>query len=61
MSETLILKGEPIGSNQEDIDVLSEGAVDGRIFLSPAAPQDRQWMWTLALRSPRGPHADPRL
>jgi hypothetical protein len=22
--------------------------VVGRVFLSPDAPQDRQWMWTLA-------------
>jgi len=25
--------------------VLEDGAVVGRIFLSPAAPQDRRWMW----------------
>ena len=31
-----------------DYDVICEGAVVGRVFLSPAAPQDRQWMWTLA-------------
>ena len=29
----------------EDYDVLENGVVVGRIFLSPAAPQDRQWMW----------------
>jgi hypothetical protein len=28
--------------------------VVGRVFLSPAAPQDRQWMWTLAY----GQHED---
>jgi hypothetical protein len=28
--------------------VLADGAVVGRIFLSSAAPEDRQWMWTLA-------------
>jgi hypothetical protein len=28
--------------------VICEGAVVGRVFLSPDAPQDRQWMWTLA-------------
>jgi hypothetical protein len=26
-------------------DVLENGVVVGRIFLSPAAPQDRPWMW----------------
>jgi hypothetical protein len=28
--------------------VLADGAVVGRIFLTPAAPEGRQWMWTLA-------------
>ena len=42
----LILKREPIGSNLEDYDVLEDGVVVGRIFLSPAAPQGRPWMWT---------------
>jgi hypothetical protein len=42
---TLILKRAPIGQNQEDYDVLAGGAVVGRIFLSPAAPEGRQWMW----------------
>jgi hypothetical protein len=28
--------------------VLAEGAVVGRVFLSPAAPDSRPWMWTLA-------------
>jgi hypothetical protein len=28
--------------------VLSDGAVVVRIFLSPAAPEARPWMWTLA-------------
>jgi hypothetical protein len=44
----LILKRAPIGQNQEDYDVLADGAVVGRIFLSEAAPESRQWMWTLA-------------
>lgn len=26
-------------------DVLPDGEVVGRIMLSPAAPQDRPWMW----------------
>jgi hypothetical protein len=29
----------------DDYDVLEDGVVVGRIFLSPGAPQDRQWMW----------------
>jgi hypothetical protein len=33
------------GSNQDDFNVLEDGVVVGRIFLSPGAPQDRQWMW----------------
>jgi hypothetical protein len=41
----LILKREPIGSNLEDYDVLEDGVVVGRIFLSPGAPQNRPWMW----------------
>jgi hypothetical protein len=42
----LILKREPISSNLEDYDVLEDGVVVGRIFLSPGAPQDHPWMWT---------------
>jgi hypothetical protein len=42
----VILKGAPIGSNPDDYSVVDDGVVVGRIFLSPAAPQDRQWMWT---------------
>jgi hypothetical protein len=41
----LILKRTPIGSNLEDYDVLEDGVVVGRIFLSPGAPQARPWMW----------------
>jgi hypothetical protein len=37
----LILKREPIDSNSEDYDVLEDGGVVGRIFLSPGAPQTR--------------------
>jgi hypothetical protein len=29
----------------DDYDVIFKGAVVGRLFLSAAAPQDRQWMW----------------
>jgi hypothetical protein len=41
----LILKRAPIGPNVEDYDVLEDGVVVGRIFLSPGAPEDRPWMW----------------
>jgi hypothetical protein len=30
-------------ANQEDYDVLDDGTVIGRIFLSPAAPKHRPW------------------
>jgi hypothetical protein len=45
---SLILKHAPIGDNKDDYDVLPDGKVVGRIFVSQAAPQDRQWMWTIA-------------
>jgi hypothetical protein len=54
MAETtqsrLILKrgkvSRPSGQwGDDDYDVICEGAVVGRVFLSPAAPQGRQWMW----------------
>jgi hypothetical protein len=45
MTASLILKRAPIGPNLEDYSVLEGGAVVGRIFLSPSAPQDRPWMW----------------
>jgi hypothetical protein len=57
MAETtqsrLILKrgkvSRPSGQwGDDDYDVICEGAVVGRVFLSPAAPQGRQWMWTFA-------------
>jgi len=42
----LILKLAPIGSNQDDFDVLCDGEVVGRIFHAGAdAPADRPWMW----------------
>jgi hypothetical protein len=44
MAQQLILKRAPIGP----YDVLSDGAVVGRIFLSSAAPEATPWMWTLA-------------
>jgi hypothetical protein len=50
----LILKRGSIGSNQEDYDVLADGAVVGRIFLAAQSPRGRAWMWTLAY----GQHED---
>jgi hypothetical protein len=43
----------PIGPNQEDYDVLADGAGVSRIFLSLVAPQDRQWMRTAMTRRVR--------
>jgi hypothetical protein len=34
--------------NEDDFDVLAEGAVVGRIFKVNAAPIGSPWMWTLA-------------
>ena len=43
---TLILKRAPIGSNQDDFDVLENGIIVGRIFfLAAGAPEGRPWMW----------------
>jgi hypothetical protein len=47
---SLILKratvSRPSGQwSDDDHDVLENGVVVGRIFLSPGAPQHRQWMW----------------
>ncbi len=46
----LILKrasaSRPSGEwREDDYDVLADGVIVSRIFLSPGAPQDRQWMW----------------
>jgi hypothetical protein len=54
MTAGLIFKRAPIGDNLEDFDVLADDKVVGRIFLSQAAPEGRQWMWTLAY----GEHED---
>ena len=45
---SLVLKHAPIGDNEDDYDMLADGKVVGRIFVSQAAPRDRQWMWTIA-------------
>jgi hypothetical protein len=51
--------------NDDDFDVLAEGAVVGRIFNSNAAPVGSPWMWTLAFghhedRSPAHGYEAPR-
>jgi hypothetical protein len=40
--------------NDDDYDVLADGAVVGRIMKAAAAPVGLQWMWTLAI----GHHED---
>lgn len=50
MTGSLILKcGSASRSSgqwsDDDYDVLDDGVVVGRIFLSSGAPQNRQWMW----------------
>jgi hypothetical protein len=40
--------------NQDDFDVLADGAVVGRIFNAAASPVGTPWMWTLAF----GHHED---
>jgi len=49
----LILKhskvARPSGQwRDNDYDVICKGEVVGRVFLSPGAPADKPWMWTLA-------------
>jgi hypothetical protein len=57
--ERLILKrasaSRPSGEwNEDDFDVLADGAVVGRIFKANATPAATAWMWTLAF----GHHED---
>jgi len=59
MTETLLLKrasaSRPSGDwNDDDFDVLADGAVVGRILKVQAAPVGSPWMWTLAF----GQHED---
>jgi hypothetical protein len=46
--------------NDDDFDVLADGAVVGRIFKANASPVGASWMWTLA-RPSRGSNANTRL
>jgi hypothetical protein len=50
MATPLILKRASVSRQSgqwrdDDYDVLENGVGVGRIFLSPGAPRDRQWMW----------------
>jgi hypothetical protein len=66
----LILKrasaSRPSGEwNEDDFDVLADGAVVGRIYKANAAPVGMPWMWTLAFghhedRSPTSGYAATR-
>ena len=47
--------------NDDDYDVLADGAVVGRIFKLHAAPVGAPWMWTLAFGYHEGSHANTRL
>jgi hypothetical protein len=51
--------------NDDDYDVLADGAVVGRIFKANAAPVGMAWLWTLAFgyhedRTPTHGYADTR-
>jgi predicted nucleotidyltransferase len=50
----LLLRCARTGSNVEDYDVLADDKPVGRIFLCTAAPEERQWRWTLTY----GEHED---
>jgi hypothetical protein len=52
----LTLKRAPIGPNEEDYDVLFDGVLVRRIVLSPSAPKDRQWMWSIDHRDSSPTH-----
>jgi hypothetical protein len=43
--------------NDEDLDVLADGVVVGRIYMDNAAPMGTPWMWALAFghREDRSP------
>jgi hypothetical protein len=43
----LIIKRVPIGWNEDDFDVVADGVLIGRIFVTLIAPEGRPWMWTI--------------
>jgi hypothetical protein len=66
MSPPLILKrasaSRPSGEwNEDDFDVLADGAVVGRIFKANASPVGASWMWTLAFGHHQDRTPDARL
>jgi len=64
MSGPLMLKraavSRPSGEwNDDDLDVLADGVVVGRIFKANAAPVGTPWMWTTAMRRRARPQEPP--
>jgi hypothetical protein len=43
---TPIVRRAPIGWNEDDFDVVADGVLVGRIFVTLIAPEGRPWMWT---------------
>ena len=56
----LILKRAPIHRtgewDKDDYDVYDGEQHIGRIFLSPQAPRDEPWFWTITARFPQSTH-----
>ena len=44
----LLLKDAPIGWNEDDFDVIAEGVLVARIFVTLIASEGRPWMWTIS-------------
>jgi hypothetical protein len=47
--------------NDDDFDVLADGAVVGRIMKAAAPPVATPWLWTLAFEASQGPQPDAQL
>jgi hypothetical protein len=48
LASSIVLKHAPLGDNEDDFDVLADGAIVGRIFFVSATMPGKPWMWTLA-------------
>jgi hypothetical protein len=48
MTAGLILRRAPIGWNEDDFDMIADGVLVGRIFVTLIAPEGRPWMWTIS-------------